>query len=177
MRYFFTADTHFMHTNIIKYCDRPFRNADDMDEYLIKRWNEKVDYNDHVYHLGDVGFSNAKKLSDILCRLNGKKFHIRGNHDKAMESEECSHYFEWSKDVYLLTIQDSHALSGCNQMIWLSHYAHLIWPHQHHGAWHLFGHSHGTVKTANKSLDIGVDCWNFAPMSYEELKHVMRSRE
>ena len=148
-----------------------------MNEYLINRWNEQVGYTDHVYHLGDVGYKNHGKLSDILCRLNGKKFHIKGNHDQAMEHEECSRYFEWSKDVFLLKVQDKAGADGCVQPIWLSHYAHLIWPQQHYGAWHFFGHSHGNLEfPAAKSVDVGVDCWNFAPLCYDAIKHVIRSQ-
>lgn len=76
---FLISDTHFGHTNIIKYCDRPFANADEMDQALIENWNSVVSKNDKVYHLGDVTMS-TKKLP-LLEQLNGTKVLIRGNHD------------------------------------------------------------------------------------------------
>lgn len=176
MTTFFTADTHFMHANIIKYCNRPFHGTDEMDEVLIRKWNERVGYNDQVYHLGDFGMRNSAKLSDILCRLNGKKFLIRGNHDAPMEHPDCVGYWAWIKDVFMLKIQDKAAPEGVRH-IWLSHYAHMVWPAQHYGAWHLFAHSHGHCDAPFlKSFDVGVDVWDFRPVSYEEIIHVMKGK-
>ena len=54
----FTSDTHFFHNNIIDYCKRPFVNAEEMNEYIIKQWNSVVKPQDEVYHLGDFAFGN-----------------------------------------------------------------------------------------------------------------------
>jgi calcineurin-like phosphoesterase family protein len=63
----FTSDTHFSHNNIIRYCNRPFSNVEEMDEVLINNWNNKVKQNDDVYHLGDIIFSRDKnKTYDFL---------------------------------------------------------------------------------------------------------------
>ena len=80
MRYFI-ADTHFNHENIIKYCNRPFKNAKEMNEYIITKWNSVVTQKDIVYHLGDVGFGTTEELKELVSRLNGLKILIRGNHD------------------------------------------------------------------------------------------------
>ena len=53
---FFTSDTHFHHDNIIRFCNRPFKDVYHMDEELIKRWNEKVGPDDIIYHLGDFAW-------------------------------------------------------------------------------------------------------------------------
>ena len=80
---YFTADTHFSHTNIIKYCDRPFSSAEEMDEVLIKNWNDTVTKNDTVYVLGDFCFKSKGRWREILLRLKYKQiFFIKGNHDK-----------------------------------------------------------------------------------------------
>lgn len=78
---YFIADTHFNHENIIKYCDRPFSNAKEMNEYIIQKWNSVVNEDDIVYHLGDVGFGTTEMLKELISRLNGTKILLRGNHD------------------------------------------------------------------------------------------------
>lgn len=77
------SDTHFLHSNIISYCNRPFNSADHMDLVMIKRWNERVKPEDIVYHLGDVGLTKEDKLTPIVKSLNGKKILVLGNHDKS----------------------------------------------------------------------------------------------
>ena len=88
-----TSDTHFSHANIIKYCNRPFKDTDEMNSILIKRWNETVDKNDDVYHLGDFAFAQRtdtsisyketlkRNLTYLTSILNGRIHLILGNHD------------------------------------------------------------------------------------------------
>ena len=57
---YFIADTHFNHANIIKYCNRTFKNTHEMNEYIIQKWNSVVKKDDTVYHLGDVGFGSLQ---------------------------------------------------------------------------------------------------------------------
>lgn len=81
MKTFLIADTHFNHTNIIKYCNRPFKDINEMNETLIKNWNEVISKDDLVYHLGDFGFFNNDELKELLKLLNGTKILLLGNHD------------------------------------------------------------------------------------------------
>jgi len=78
-RVFFTSDFHFNHRNIIEYCKRPFTSVAEMNEALIKRFNEIVGPSDTVYILGDLVMGR-----DLNCaeRLNGRKFLLMGNHDR-----------------------------------------------------------------------------------------------
>lgn len=81
MKTFVISDTHFNHANIIKYCNRPFKNTTQMNEHIIKQWNSVVTADDIVYHLGDVGFTNKEQLESLINRLNGSKILLIGNHD------------------------------------------------------------------------------------------------
>jgi calcineurin-like phosphoesterase family protein len=160
MSTWFTSDQHYGHTNILGYCGRPFDSVTQMNEALIERHNERVGKTDHVYFLGDVAFYAP---TEVMNRLNGRKFLILGNHDERWKSTyHRGGWFGWIKEVNLVTVED--------QTIWLSHYSHQVWPHRHHGAWHLFGHSHGSVAGVGKSLDVGVDCWDYAPVSFEQIR-------
>jgi calcineurin-like phosphoesterase family protein len=78
---FFVSDTHFNHANILKYCSRPWETVDEMNEGLIKNWNETVSPDDVVYHLGDFAMGNRTLIPEILSRLNGRLILVRGNHD------------------------------------------------------------------------------------------------
>lgn len=78
---YFIADTHFNHANIIKYCNRPFKDTHEMNEYIIQNWNSVVKKDDTVYHLGDVGFGQLQEVKSLVERLNGTKILLRGNHD------------------------------------------------------------------------------------------------
>lgn len=83
-----TSDTHFGHANIIKYCARPFKNLQDMDDTLVENWNSVVKPGDKVYHLGDVYFKNGKSVEywdHFFTRLHGQKRLVLGNHDDAKD--------------------------------------------------------------------------------------------
>lgn len=82
-----TSDQHFSHNNIIHYCQRPFKNVNEMKEKMIKIWNDHVSNNDYVLHLGDFILGRNKDISkinakEIIQRLNGTKYLIIGNHDR-----------------------------------------------------------------------------------------------
>lgn len=156
---------HFGHKNIIKYCNRPFSSVQEMDETLIKNINECVKYNDTLYHLGDFAFGNIERYrSNITCL----DIHlILGNHDKIQKWQyrqfsSVSHYKEVNYN---------------KTKIVLCHYALRVWNKSHHGAWHLYGHSHGTLPDiGNKSFDCGVDCWNYKPLSINDIEKEMNKR-
>ena len=62
---FYTADTHFFHANIIKYCNRPYKDPQEMNEAIIANWNAKVPQEGIVYHLGDFSFGGAEDALKI----------------------------------------------------------------------------------------------------------------
>lgn len=74
---YFIPDTHFCHSNIIKYCDRPFKDVKEMNETIINNWNNIVTNEDIVYHLGDFCLSTDDEIKNIFNRLNGTIILIR----------------------------------------------------------------------------------------------------
>jgi len=72
MNYFFTADEHFGHANIIKYCNRPFKNTDEMDSVIIERHNEVVKEDDIVVHAGDFTMNKYELFIQYFTRLKRK---------------------------------------------------------------------------------------------------------
>lgn len=175
---FFTSDIHFGHANIIKFCERPFDNAREMNDEIVRRWNEKVMSGDDVFILGDVGLMRTKDLCTILDRLNGNLHLIAGNHDrKHRRSGSFKKKFNWIKDLYTLKIKDPDAVMGI-QRIELCHYAMRTWNKVGYGSWMLYGHSHGTLPDDPRalSIDVGMDCHDFVPISYEDVKAIMAKK-
>ncbi len=82
----FTADTHWYHANIIKYCQRPFSSVEEMNEFMVCLWNKYVFKNTRVYHLGDFCLGPAVKALEILERLSGKIYLCIGSHDKRLKT-------------------------------------------------------------------------------------------
>ena len=80
---FLTSDTHFWHRKIMlpEYCNRPFSSVEEMNETMIKNWNNVVSKDDLVYHLGDFAFCGSGKITEIMQQLKGRIILIKGNHD------------------------------------------------------------------------------------------------
>ena len=165
MTHYFTSDTHFGHLNIIKYCKRPFDSVDEMDAILIGHINDIVMPNDILYHLGDVAIRSgnlAAYRSRIACK---NIFVVPGNHDK---EKELVRYFTVLPQCYMY---ENHGF----RMV-LCHYAMRVWHHSHHGVGHLFGHSHNGLPSIPgvPSFDVGVDCWNYKPISLQQVQQEMK---
>lgn len=79
---FVTADTHFYHKNIIRYCNRPYADMDDMIIKMRLDWNNTVTQNDIVVIAGDFAFAGITKIRELIDSLNGIKILVRGNHDQ-----------------------------------------------------------------------------------------------
>ena len=180
---FFVSDTHFCHENIVKYCRRPFKDIEENDEELIRRWNKKVPKDGIVFHLGDVAFGNTNRVDEILKRLNGKIYLVIGNHD-------CRRIVNDHKWRFELMTQQINMKIGKRHII-LNHYPMLCFS----GAWRgedatyqLFGHVHtspytdeGLDKQRLKMLfasqyDVGVDNNNFTPVSWKEVDQIINNQ-
>jgi len=184
---FVTSDTHWFHTNIIKYSNRPWADTDQMGEALIKNWNSVVGKGDIVYHLGDVamgGKKRADELSSILSRLNGTIRLIKGNHDNYVLKSPCVDRFEWVKDYYELKYTSpSH---GKRKFI-LQHYPLYTWNNAGRTGKDgsclticLHGHCHGSIDRINNlttRMDVGVDSNGYIPVLIDNIIEVMNYRK
>jgi len=159
--YFFTADEHYNHTNIIKYCNRPFDNIEEMDSELIKRHNEVVGKNDIIVHAGDFCWlNNSREVHEkYISKLKGNNIILKGSHDNWMKNN--NYIFTKMIEGYYIVV---------------CHYAFRVWERSHYNSWNLYGHSHGRLEPVGKQWDIGVDNNNFYPLSFDELKEIMLKR-
>jgi calcineurin-like phosphoesterase family protein len=156
----FTADTHFGHCNIIRYCNRPCKDADEMDALMLARFCEVLRPGDVLYHLGDVchtTFNSAR----FFGGLPTKEIHlIYGNHDKVNILKHPN--IRWAGEIKRISIE--------GQGVTLFHYAMRTWANKGRGAFQLYGHSHGSLPGLGRQMDVGVDTNNFYPYSWEEIK-------
>lgn len=192
-----TSDTHLGHANIIRYCHRPWLNpatdltptgewvsrevarkrADEMDEALILEWNKMVSDKDTVYHLGDFCFGSPLRY---VHRLNGRIVIIWGSHDKdtqiAMREGKLKGKMETMGRLASVTIR--------GVRMELCHCAMRVWEKSHHGAIHLYGHSHDTLPDLENSMstDCGVDAaarrfGAYRPFSVDEILDIMAHKQ
>jgi calcineurin-like phosphoesterase family protein len=165
----FTADFHFGHSNIIRYCNRPFRNVEEMDQTILERLNASVKANDSLYFLGDFCIGSKVRALEhrkqIRCR---KIFAVPGNHDKQIR--KLTEEFSWLSNLAEISLH--------GQPIVICHHAMRVWNRSHHGAWHLYGHSHGNLPDTPTSLsmDVGIDTHDFRPWHFDEISTLMAER-
>lgn len=166
----FTSDTHFGHKSVIDYCARPFTSVSEMDAELIRRWNAIVGINDTVFHLGDFSFCGALRTAEILSQLNGQKILIRGNHD------------HWKNEKYKrLGFFEVYDLQVTPEFL-MSHFPYVgeeiddrtfSGQLEDKGDWLLHGHVHCAWKTKKKMINVGVDQWDYAPVSEDQIRELV----
>lgn len=171
----FTSDTHFGHENIIRFCNRPFDNVDEMNEALIKNWNSVVKPDDTVFHLGDFAFGGSTIWNSILDVLNGNIILIKGNHDRKNLRQGFINKFSGVYSQLQILVE--------GQSIYLNHYPFLCYggTYRNNPVWQLFGHVHSGPYSSSKDTkrlinlfptqyDVGVDNNYYYPVNFNEVK-------
>lgn len=205
-RLFFTSDHHFGHTNIIKFealnrvdeWGQIFRNVEQMDEFLIARWNEVVGPDDLVYHLGDASFK-LEALRAVMRRLNGRKILVCGNHDpffKQLVSDDKAMQVQAKERAKQAGFESVHLELEIDiediGRVKLNHYPYAplkesdelyarfleLRPKPSGEALLIHGHVHSQwfSKQQRKQplmINAGVDTWKLRPLSVEDLKAVV----
>ena len=164
MKYWFTSDYHFGHANIIEYCNRPFKNLEDMNQAIIRNHNARVNKEDVVFHIGDFCFKNTNntrgegdtyKAAYYEKFLNGKIIHVAGNHDHHNSDENIIH-----------------GISICygGMDMWLTHEPKNF---SDEFQLNLVGHVHQNWKVKRAGdiilLNVGIDVNRFMPISIQEI--------
>lgn len=112
------SDTHFGHANIIRYSPRPFFSVTDMNESLVRNWNDLVGYSDLVIHLGDVAFCGDTVANSYLDRLAGTKWLVIGNHDYDRKGKLKNLNFNLMMEELVLEVENEH---GTNHEFFFTH--------------------------------------------------------
>lgn len=179
---FWTSDQHFGHANIIKYCERPFTDVQEMNESLVTRWNEVVAYDDEVWVLGDVAMGRIEDSLRLIHRLNGTKVLVAGNHDRCWAGAGrraqawVSKYLDAGFDQVLqgwipIRIGEFDALACHLPYEGDSHdedrYTALRPPDT--GKILLHGHVHDAWKVNGRMVNVGVDAWDYRPVGDDDV--------
>lgn len=174
----FTSDLHINHQNIIRFCNRPWKTTEEMDEALINNWNSVVGKDDIVFNLGDFAFAPNSKWKDVLNQLNGHHYLILGNHDiTRWPGDRIMELFERVENQMLLKID--------GRFVYLNHYPFLCyggsWRGLQNAVYALHGHVHSGPNSSGKDsdrlnilfpyqYDVGIDNNNYTPISWEQIQ-------
>ena len=165
---FLIGDPHFYHKNIIRYCNRPFKSAEDMNEHLIANWNFVVGKYDIVYILGDFALCGKDRIIEIAQKLNGRKRLVLGNHDGA-SIDTYKSVFEY---VY------NHSVILDNFYI-LSHYPQTYI--QKDGLYaNIFAHVHDDpayVDSSARTFCVSAERIDYTPILFDRIKEKMKEHE
>lgn len=185
----FTSDQHFNHKNIIRLAKRPFNSLDEMHSELINRHNSVVNPNDTVIHLGDFSFCSTTKTREILSKLNGRHILVLGNHDRGITSAINAGFVFSTTEMHF-------RVNG--EKVLIKHYPYrpsvwkILWSlliNKYHdirylsrrpinnGHWLIHGHTHQKNKLRNKMIHVGVDSWNFYPVSIKQIESMIGQKK
>jgi calcineurin-like phosphoesterase family protein len=185
--YYFTADWHLGHENVLKFCKRPFADLQDMEHTLIQNVNRTLKITDTLWMLGDTFWvmpNNERR--EILGRLNCRVVLVRGNHDGKIRAMSTN-----------ATILDYAIVQLGNTEVSVSHYPlrpSLIRQIGHHlgyrpirhiakfpprmcDLWHLHGHVHSPITHSPAfpgQIHVGVDAWDYKPVSADKILDIIR---
>lgn len=192
---YFSSDHHFYHQNIISFCNRPFTSTEEMNETLINNWNSVVKSDDTVYYLGD--FSLAFRPIELFShKLNGTKYLVPGNHDfchsynkKSRNPENRQKWIQKYEECgwVLLPEQTTLDLSDIG-IVNLCHlpYANADvsrhedkyeqWRPIDDDRWLIHGHTHSKEKMKSRNIHVGVDAWNYYPVSIDDVINLIKGK-
>ncbi len=195
-RKFFTSDLHIGHTNIIKYTNRPYASVDEMNNDLVRRWNEVITPEDTVWILGDLCMGKLDESLLWVEQLNGFKHLMPGNHDRMFGCQGTKYANMVQKyldagidrvDEYQVMMSprgynadgwEIPAVLACHFPFagdhedqtedWYQEYR----PKERKGLCLVHGHTHGLWRKNKNMVDVGVDAWGGYPVSFEDVAKV-----
>ncbi len=166
---YYISDMHLGHKNALIFDERPFETVEEMNEALIRKWNEKVNEDDDVWILGDFCYRSEKDPSFYLKQLKGHKHLVIGNHDKiTLKSGSALQYFESVERL-------QHIKDGEYDVI-LCHFPLADWNAKRWGSYHVYGHIHNNedevslfMSQQERALNAGCMVNGYEPVTLEEL--------
>ena len=171
MKIWFSADLHLGHSSILEFCNRPFKDGDDMNAKLIHNWNQRIKPEDTVYHLGDYCFHRGIQGSKTKSQqweeqMNGKIIHIKGNHDSSNNVKSILTHAVLEFGGYTVLAQHIPP-TMCLEVPEFIDF--VLCGHLHNTWKHMFLEDTRNEKIPIPIINVGVDVWNFKPVSMQEI--------
>jgi calcineurin-like phosphoesterase family protein len=170
----FYSDPHLGHANIIKYCERPFADVEEMNQELVRRYNDKIGYEDVVLWLGDCFFKgDSSRYSGILSRMNGTKILIVGNHDNSMPAMArlgfALVFSEAVLNIRGVTCRVNHYPYKPTPVYEKPDKFAALRPRKYPGEILIHGHNHVKTPVHGSQINVGVDAWDYGPALFHEV--------
>ena len=162
---YFTSDHHFGHQNIIKYTDRPFESAKQMDKEMIKVWNNIISKEDKVFHLGDFAFAGQERIKEIVSQLNGHIVLIMGNHDRHRTAEWWRKCGFWQVSEFPIIYKGVYILSH-----------EPVFMNEHMPYANIHGHLHNGKMDDNFHCNVGVELSDYKPIPMHEIENFFEAK-
>ena len=175
---YYISDLHFGHRNVSGMDGRPVETIEEMDETLIRRWNERVTDEDDVYIVGDFAYRNGNTASWYLRQLKGRKHLVIGNHDRlTIQDAKALEYFA--------SVEKMNRVIDNDRKVSLCHFPVAEWNGKRHGGYHVHGHLHNRrddvfefMSRFDKALNAGCMLNGYRPVTLDELiENNLRFRE
>ncbi len=160
MAHWYMARPHFVHRAVIETFGRPFASNEEMDEALLAGLQARVGPEDDLWIVGDFAWTkDTNRLAAVFARLPGARQHlVIGNRDQALTKA-----LDWTSIHDIVEVED-----GPGQRVVLCHYPLATWNQARHGALHLFGHVHSNWPGCRGAVNVGVEWWDYRPVSRVE---------
>lgn len=185
MTIYFTSDLHLGHERIIELCNRPFVDVGHMNQTIVDNWNDIVESDDTVFVLGDVALGRIDDSLALITQLKGHKLLVPGNHDRCWSGhkrvrpadivryrnvgftilDNVSYFQRW-KLCHFPTTGDSYTDDRFPEFR----------PQLAENEWLIHGHVHNMWQMHKNQINVGVDVWNFSPVSEQQLRQLIANR-
>lgn len=185
---FWSADWHLGHSNIIRYCARPFTSAEEMDEAIIGRMNRDVGPDDELWVLGDVAMGKIAETLPLVARVHGRKTLVAGNHDRCWAGH-TKNVDQWIAEYlaagFEAVVQGTATATIGGRPVLVSHFPYQGDSQERNrfeeyrptdtGQVLLHGHVHEKWRKDGRQINVGVDAWGGRPVPDEELATLIDS--
>lgn len=184
---YFTSDHHFGHANIIRYCNRPFGDVEEMNRGLVDNWNDTVAPSDEVWVLGDVAMGQREETLKLVRGLHGRKLLLPGNHDKCWRGHKSwdLHMALYYECGFEHIFKGDTTLELAGEEVLVSHFPYrndgpndesfAKFRPADRGGWLLHGHVHDSWRQWGRMINTSVEAWDYHPVSAETIEGLIRA--